>query len=159
MQGEFLSTTCSLDGHWISLSLPPPPAVWTCRRYSFLQPAVWTCVMYPFPPPVVLMYRVYQFPQPAEWQDVSLSTASSMDMQGVLPFSTCSMDVQGVSISTASSMYVQCAVCRLYAFPPPAVRTCRVYYPLLASSMNVHYEWYVPVPLTSACSTCQREKV
>ncbi len=44
-----------------------------------------------------------------------------MDVQGISLSNACSMDVQGVTISTAS------AVCRVYAyaFPLPAVWTCR----------------------------------
>jgi hypothetical protein len=65
VEGESLFTTCSLDVHWLSLSPPPPTAVWTCRRYSFLQPGVWTCRVSSLLPPAVWTCRVNPYPQPA----------------------------------------------------------------------------------------------
>ncbi len=37
IQGVSLSTTCSLDVHWVSLSQPSKPAVWTCRADLFFK--------------------------------------------------------------------------------------------------------------------------
>jgi hypothetical protein len=47
-----------------------------------------------------------------DMQDVSLSTASSMDVQVVFPSTASSLNVNGVSLSSASSMDVQ--LCRVF---------------------------------------------
>jgi hypothetical protein len=63
-----------------------------------------------FRPPVVWMSRVSPFPQPEErtcMQCVSLSTTSSMDVQGVSLSTASRMDMQGVPPFTTNSLNMQ----------------------------------------------------
>jgi hypothetical protein len=126
VQGVSLSTTFSLDLQGVSPSPPPTPAVKTCRCIPFTTNytssldmqgvSLYTgrvgCI--PFALPVNGRAGCIPFHRKQCVQDVSLSTTSSTDGQGV-------------SLSPAVCM------CRVYPFPLQAEWTCRAYpFPLPA---------------------------
>ncbi len=113
VQDVSLSTTCSLDVHWVSLSPPPTPAEWTCRPQDVsIPPALLTCWAHPFPPLAVLYGRagcIHSAASSMHVQVVFLSINSSLNVQCVIHFAASSIDVHlfGVYLSTASSTDVQ----------------------------------------------------
>jgi hypothetical protein len=98
----------------------PPPAVWTCRVYPFHRQqygragcipfhhhaVVWTCRVYPFPPP----------PNSIERSGCILPTDSRKNVHGVSLSTAKSMDVQGVPFLPTAVW-----TCRVYPFLPKAV--------------------------------------